>query len=105
MVWTNAFNPYNYQTGSVWPHARVQALWIRHGGGAAHDISKAASYFHLNQLPELYTAFQRDETTFQCNICFEDPLDAAIFRSRFEPKAERCRPTCVRTRKIEKSRE
>ena len=26
-----------------------------------HDISKAASYFHLNQLPELYTAFRRDE--------------------------------------------
>jgi hypothetical protein len=30
----------------------------------AHDISKAASHFQLNQLPELYTAFQRDETTF-----------------------------------------
>ena len=30
----------------------------------AHDISKAASYFQLNQLPELYTAFRRDETTF-----------------------------------------
>ena len=30
----------------------------------AHDISKAASHFLLNQLPELYTAFQRDETNF-----------------------------------------
>ena len=30
----------------------------------AHDISIAASHFLLNQLPELYTAFERDETTF-----------------------------------------
>jgi hypothetical protein len=30
----------------------------------SHDISKAASHFQLNQLPELYTAFPRDETTF-----------------------------------------
>jgi glycogen debranching enzyme len=30
----------------------------------AHDISKAASYFRLNQLPELYTAFPREETNF-----------------------------------------
>src|SRR5262249_32113899 len=30
----------------------------------AHDVSKAASHFLLNQLPELYTAFLRDETTF-----------------------------------------
>jgi hypothetical protein len=30
----------------------------------AHDISVAASYFGLNQLPELYTAFAREETNF-----------------------------------------
>ena len=30
----------------------------------AHDISVAASHFLLNQLPELYTAFERDETNF-----------------------------------------
>ena len=41
--------------------ARVQALWIRRGGGTAHDISKVANYFHLNQLPELYTASRCDE--------------------------------------------
>ncbi|MGC2221168.1 MAG: hypothetical protein WA624_01775 [Methylocella sp.] len=33
-------------------------------GRIAHDISIGASHFLLNQLPELYTAFQRDETTF-----------------------------------------
>ena len=33
-----AFNPYNYQTGSVWPHdngiiaLRFQTLWVRRGG-------------------------------------------------------------------------
>jgi glycogen debranching enzyme len=66
-----AFNPYNYQTGSVWPHdnAIIALGFKRYGFGAeaaqiAHDIGKAASYFRLNQLPELYTAFQRDETTF-----------------------------------------
>lgn len=66
-----AFNPYNYQTGSVWPHdnAIIAMGFKRYGFGAeaaqiAHDISKAASYFLLNQLPELYTAFRRDETTF-----------------------------------------
>src|ERR1700726_668791 len=30
----------------------------------AHDISIAASQFRLNQLPELYTAFEREETNF-----------------------------------------
>jgi glycogen debranching enzyme len=66
-----AFNPYNYQTGSVWPHDNgiIAAGFKRYGFGAeagriAHDISMAASYFLLNQLPELYTAFQRDEMTF-----------------------------------------
>jgi glycogen debranching enzyme len=66
-----AFNPYNYQTGSVWPHdnAIIAMGFKSYGFGAeaarvAHDISKAASHFLLNQLPELYTAFERDETTF-----------------------------------------
>src|SRR6201988_5196140 len=66
-----AFNPYNYQTGSVWPHDNaIIALGFKHYGFAAeaariaHDISTAASHFLLNQLPELYTAFERDETSF-----------------------------------------
>jgi len=66
-----AFNPYNYQTGSVWPHdnAIIAMGFKLYGFGAeaariAHDISIAASHFLLNQLPELYTAFERDETTF-----------------------------------------
>ena len=66
-----AFNPYNYQTGSVWPHdnavialgssataSRAEAARI------ARDISDAASHFLLNQLPELYTTIERDEKSF-----------------------------------------
>ena len=66
-----AFNPYNYQNGSVWPHDNaIIALGFKYYGFAAeaaqiaHDISKAASHFLLNQLPELYTAFQRDDSNF-----------------------------------------
>jgi glycogen debranching enzyme len=66
-----AFNPYNYQTGSVWPHDNgLIALGFKLYGFSAeaariaHDISIGGSYFQLSQLPELYTAFQRDGTTF-----------------------------------------
>jgi glycogen debranching enzyme len=66
-----AYNPYNYQTGSVWPHdnAIIALGFKRYGFGAeaariARDISDAASHFLLNQLPELYTTIERDETSF-----------------------------------------
>jgi glycogen debranching enzyme len=66
-----AFNPYNYQTGSVWPHDNaIIALGFKFYGFSAeaariaHDISVAAGYFRQNQLPELYTAFARTETNF-----------------------------------------
>jgi glycogen debranching enzyme len=66
-----AFNPYNYQTGAVWPHDNALiALGMRRYGFAAEaaavarDISRAASHFILNQLPELYAGLQRDPTNF-----------------------------------------
>jgi glycogen debranching enzyme len=66
-----AFNPYNYQTGSVWPHdnAAIAMGFKRYGFGAeaariARDISDAASHFLFNQLPELYTTIERNETSF-----------------------------------------
>ncbi len=66
-----AFNPYNYQTGSVWPHdnAIIAMGFKLYGFDAeaakvAHDVSVAASHFLLNQLPELYTASERNETNF-----------------------------------------
>jgi glycogen debranching enzyme len=66
-----AFNPYNYQTGSVWPHdnAIIALGFKRYGFGVeaariARDISEAASHFLSNQLPELYTTIERDEKSF-----------------------------------------
>jgi glycogen debranching enzyme len=66
-----AFNPYNYQTGSVWPHDNaIIAMGFKFYGFAAeaariaHDVSVAASHFLLNQLPELYTASERTESNF-----------------------------------------
>ena len=66
-----SFNPYNYQTGAVWPHDNsIIALGMRRYGFAveaaavARDISRAASHFLLNQLPELYAGLQRDSTNF-----------------------------------------
>jgi glycogen debranching enzyme len=66
-----AFNPYNYQTGSVWPHdnALIAIGFKRYGfhkeaARIAHDVSLAASHFLLNQLPELYTASERNESNF-----------------------------------------
>jgi glycogen debranching enzyme len=66
-----AFNPFNYQTGSVWPHdnAIIAMGFKRYGFHAeaariAHDVSLAASHFLLNQLPELYTASERNESNF-----------------------------------------
>jgi glycogen debranching enzyme len=66
-----AFNPYNYQTGSIWPHDNaIIALGFRRYGFAAEaamiarDISDAGSHFLLNQLPELYTVVSRDDASF-----------------------------------------
>jgi glycogen debranching enzyme len=66
-----AFNPYNYQTGSVWPHdnAIIATGFKRYGfhkeaARIAHDVSVAAGHFLLNQLPELYTASERNESNF-----------------------------------------
>jgi len=66
-----SFNPYNYQTGAVWPHDNsLIVLGLRRYGfdaeaaALARDISGAASHFLLNQLPELYAGLQRDPTDF-----------------------------------------
>jgi glycogen debranching enzyme len=66
-----AFNPYNYQTGSVWPHdnAAIALGFKRYGFSAeaariARDISDAGSHFLSNQLPELYTTIERNERSF-----------------------------------------
>jgi len=66
-----AFNPYNYQTGSVWPHdnALIAIGFKRYGFGSeaariARAISAAGSHFLFNQLPELYTSTERRQADF-----------------------------------------
>ncbi len=66
-----AFNPYNYQTGSVWPHDNgIIALGFKRYGFSAEaariarDISEAGSHFKMNSLPELYTVAERSQSTF-----------------------------------------
>jgi len=66
-----AFNPYNYQNGSIWPHdnAIIAMGFRRYGFNAeaarvARSVSEAGSHFLLNQLPELYTSTQRHEPSF-----------------------------------------
>jgi len=66
-----AFNPYNYQTGSIWPHdnAIIAFGFKRYGFGAeaarvARAISEAGRHFLFNQLPELYTSPAQLEVTF-----------------------------------------
>ncbi len=66
-----AFNPYDYQTGSVWPHDNgIAALGFKRYGfdaeaaAVAHDISRAASSFQFNQLPELYAGNTKQDGNF-----------------------------------------
>jgi glycogen debranching enzyme len=82
-----AFNPYNYQTGSVWPHDNaIIAMGFKYYGFAAeaarvaHDISIAAGHFRLNQLSELYTAFERVVQTalLQPTCCFAPSISGSI---------------------------
>jgi glycogen debranching enzyme len=66
-----SFNPYSYQNGSVWPHDNglIAQGFKRYGYAAqanaiAKDVLTAASFFMLNQLPELYAGVQRDDSNF-----------------------------------------
>jgi glycogen debranching enzyme len=65
------FNPFNYQTGAVWPHDNgfIAQGMKRYGFHAetcliAEAITRAAGYFALDQMPELYAGTQRDESNF-----------------------------------------
>ena len=45
----------------------------------------------LIQYVEKFDMYVEDDCAAFVRYCFADPLDAEIFRSRFEPKAERFR--------------
>ncbi len=66
-----SYNPYSYQNGSVWPHDNglIAQGFKRYGhadaaNAVARDVMAAASYFTLNQLPELYAGTQREGSSF-----------------------------------------
>ncbi len=66
-----AFNPFDYQLGSVWPHdnAIIAAGMQRYGNTAGlHRVAKAIldaqSGFDRYRLPELFAGLQRDATSF-----------------------------------------
>jgi glycogen debranching enzyme len=66
-----SFNPYSYQTGSVWPHdnAIVAAGFRRYGfagsaGKLIAEMNDAACHFERYQVPELYAGLQSAATGF-----------------------------------------
>jgi glycogen debranching enzyme len=66
-----AYNPLEYQLGSVWPHDNgIIALGFKRYGfheeasRLARDIFEAASYFDSYRLPELYAGLPRGPGTF-----------------------------------------
>jgi len=66
-----SFNPFNYQTGAVWPHdngfiAQGMKRYGFHDDTCriAEAIMRAANYFAMDQMPELYAGTQRDGSNF-----------------------------------------
>jgi glycogen debranching enzyme len=66
-----SFNPFNYQTGAIWPHDNgFIAQGMRRYGfhhetcRIAEAITRAAGYFAMDQMPELYAGTQRDGSNF-----------------------------------------
>ena len=66
-----SFNPFNYQTGSVWPHDNglIAKGMKRYGFNReicviAEALTRAAKYFSMYQVPELYAGTQRDASNF-----------------------------------------
>jgi glycogen debranching enzyme len=66
-----SFNPYNYQTGAVWPHDNgFIAQGLKRYGlheetcAVAEAVVRAVGYFAMDQLPELYAGTQRDASNF-----------------------------------------
>ena len=66
-----AYNPFDYQLGSVWPHDNgIIAMGFKRYGfheeasRVARDIFEATSYFQSHRLPELYAGLARQAGTF-----------------------------------------
>ena len=66
-----AYNPFSYQTGSVWPHdnALIAGGFRRYGHDAeaaqvALGMFEATERFQANRLPELFAGLPRDAGSF-----------------------------------------
>jgi len=66
-----AFNPYHYQIGAVWPHDNgfIAQGMKRYGFHEealkiARAITRAASFFARDQMPELYAGTEREANSF-----------------------------------------
>jgi len=66
-----SFNPFNYQTGAVWPHdngfiAQGMKRYGFHDEACriAEGITRAAGYFAMDRMPELYAGTQRHDSNF-----------------------------------------
>jgi len=66
-----AYNPINYQRGSVWPHDNsiIAAGLKRYGyhqeaNRIAEGIFAAASYFQAGRMPELFAGIERQDDNF-----------------------------------------
>ena len=66
-----SYNPFSYQNGSVWPHdnSLIALGFKRYGFHAeancvAEGIHRAAGFFMLRQLPELYSGVHRNGASF-----------------------------------------
>jgi glycogen debranching enzyme len=89
------FNPYNYQTGAVWPHDNgFIAQGLKRYGlheetcAVAEAIMRAVGYFAMDQLPELYAGTQRDDSNFPVQYLGAN-VPQGWLRVRFSPC---CRP-------------
>jgi hypothetical protein len=56
-----------------------------------HGAEESAIQLFLFRWVRKFVMYIEDKDSAFVRYCFEDPLDAAVFRSRFEPKAERIR--------------
>jgi hypothetical protein len=59
------------------------------GAAAAAAFDETASLDFLIDHLGKFDMYVEDEYAAFVRYCFEDPLDAEIFRARFEPKADR----------------
>jgi glycogen debranching enzyme len=66
-----SFNPYHYQIGAVWPHdngfiaqGMKQYGFHDEANQVAQAITRAAEFFELDQIPELYAGTQKEPGSF-----------------------------------------